>query len=63
MSLIRHGCLRRLHHGLDDVCADFLPHLAASEGGEAVVKARADPGVGDLIAESPKANKVMRDTG
>jgi len=27
--------LSRLHDGFDDVCADLLPHLAASDGGEA----------------------------
>jgi len=63
MSLIRHGCLRRLHHRSYCIRADLLAHLTASDGGEAVVKARADPGVGDLIAESPEVAKVMRDTG
>src|ERR1700757_4957871 len=41
----RHCGLHRLHHGLEDVGTDLLSHLAASDSREAVVKARADPGV------------------
>jgi hypothetical protein len=62
-SSTRHCGLRRLHRGFDDVGTDLLSHLATSDSGEAVVKTRANPGVGNLIAESPKVGKVMRDPG
>ena len=58
-----HCSLSRLHHRLDDICADLLPHLAAGDCGEAVVEARADTGIGDLIAKSPKIGEVMCDPG
>src|SRR5215831_17639421 len=60
---VGHCGLRRLHHRSDDKRADLLPHLPTRDGRKAVVKAGADPGVGDLIAESPKVGELMRDPG
>src|SRR5215472_10480115 len=59
---VRHGSLRRLHHGFDDVCADLLPHLAASDRRKAVMKAGADAGVGDLLGKGPQIGEAMRDS-
>ena len=62
-SSTRNSGLNRLHHGLDDVGADLLSHLAACDRRKAVVETGADTCIGDFIAENPKVGKVMRDPG
>jgi len=53
--------LCRLHHGFDDIRANFLSHLAAGDGRKAVMETGADAGIGDLVGISSKIGKAMRD--